>query len=507
MKPLLKSALGVATALTLSMQNYALADSADGVLNITWSSELSTLNRYLSADPEANIVQHLVFDNLIYRDPATFEYKPALAESWEFLDETTLQFKLREGVSFHNGEAFTSDDVAATIEYLTDPASNIATQRNIAWISGVEVVDDFTVNILLNYPFPAAIEFLAGPLPMMAGDVLRNEGAAVFDTAPVGTGPYVVESVTPGREITFARFDGHYDASPKAVGNVERIVQRTIPDANTQSAELISGSIDWMWRVPEDLAEQMNRVPSLSVSENESMRVGFMILDSAGRSGDTPLANRLVRQAVAHAIDRETMAQQLVGEKSRVLSSFCFPLQVGCSDDGISVPSYDPDAARALLAEAGFSDGFSTTIYAFSNRSHAEAIINYLNAVDIRAELRFLKFPALFEAFQNGEVPLASMNWGSFGVSDVSALTSQFFIEGKTDYAQNAQLSGLLSKADVTIDAAERDDLYRQALTIIGEELYAIPMFSHVTLQAYSSDLTVPAQTDEFPHLYQVTWN
>ncbi len=499
-----KLVYGAAASFVLATS--AMAASGDNTLNIAWKSELTTLDRFNSASPEINIVQHLVFDGLIYRDPDTFEYKPALATEWEFTDDKTLELVLRRGVTFQNGEPFNADDVVATIKYITDPDNPIVTGNNTSWIDSAAKIGDYKVRINLKEPFPAAVEYLAGPIPMYPNEYLASVGKEGFSTKPIGTGPYRVTDSEPGRSITFEKNDAYWDGSPKGKPSIGKIVQRTIPDSNTQVAELLSGGIDWMWRVPEDQASKLGDVGNVTVQANETMRVGFILFDSSGRAGGSPFQKVAVRRAISHAIDRESMSKKLVGGGSRSVHTLCFPLQFGCTDEGAVKYEYSPDKAKKLLAEAGYPKGFEFDIYAFSNRPYTEAVVNYLRAVGVQANLRFLQFPALFKKLQAGEIQAAHMNWGSYGISDVSALTSRFFKGGKTDYAQDKDVQTWIEKADASVNGDERKQLYKKALDRIADQAYALPMFSYVNYLAFSSDLKLPPQADEFPHLYRAAW-
>lgn len=349
-----------------AISTVAIAGPKDDTLNVMWKSELTTLDRFNSASPEINIVQHLVFDNLIYRDPDTFQYKPSLATKWKFLDDKTLELSLRSGVKFHNGEAFDADDVVATIKYITDPDNPVVTGKNTSWIAGAEKVDALKVLIKMKTAFPAAIEYLAGPIPMYPNEYLQKVGKAGFGAKPVGTGPYTVVSTDPGRSIVFQKNPNYWSGSPKGKAKIGRIVQRTIPDATTQAAEILAGSADWMWRVPEDQARNLGKTKAVTVQANETMRIGFLLLDAAGRSGNAAFKDVRVRRAVAMAIDRNAIAKKFAGKASRVVHTLCFPLQFGCSDSTAAKYEYNPKKAKKLLADAGYAKGFEFDIYTFS---------------------------------------------------------------------------------------------------------------------------------------------
>ena len=169
----------------------------------------------------------------------------------------------------------------------------------------------------------------------------------------------------------------------------------------------MTGGIDWMWGVAPENADLLSQAPNIDVVSAATMRMSFLALDAAGRTGDdTPFKKQKVRQAIAHAIDRESLSKNLVGAGSAVLKSFCAPVQAGCDTD-VKQYDYDPEEAKKLLAEAGYPDGFKTTFYAYRDRPYTEAVLNYLRAVGIQTDLQFLQWGALRPLIVGDKTPIA----------------------------------------------------------------------------------------------------
>jgi peptide/nickel transport system substrate-binding protein len=213
-----------------------------------------------------------------------------------------------------------------------------------------------------------------------------------------------------------------------------------------------------------------------------------------------------VRQAISYAIDRKAMVDNLVRGGSRVMNSMCFIEQVGCTEEGVKRYEYDPAKAKKLLAEAGYPDGFDTTIYAYREREYAEAMIGYLRAVGIRAKLNYMKYAALREESRAGKVPLNFTTWGSFSVNDASAFTSVYFKFGDDDVNRDPQVRDWLATADAATDPAARKENYAKALQRIADQAYALPLFSYSSNYAFTSDLDFSAQADELPRFYDAHW-
>ncbi len=498
----------LALALSVSATGAALADKANDTLRVAYTKELENVDSYFNSSREGVVLQRAVWDGLIYRDPETNEYKGNLATSWEWIDDKTLELKLREGVKFHNGDDFDADDVVATVNFVANEENGVKTQRNVNWMESAEKIDNFTVRIKTKDVFPAAIEFLSGPVSMYPADYYAEVGPSGMGLNPVGTGPYKVVEVVPGQHFVLERYEGYHD-SPKGRPSISKIDIRTIPDVNTQIAELFSGSLDLIWQVPADQAEKLAEMgDQFTVSNESTMRVGYLSMDAAGRSSmdPNPFQDLKVRQAVNHAINREALVDNLLKGKSKVVWTACFPSQFGCEQDVAEYP-YDPEKAKQLLAEAGYPDGFTTEFYAYRDRDYAEAIASYLNAVGINIDFKMLQYSALRELNMKGEVPISFQTWGSYSINDASAMVSQFFKHGSLDTTRDDQVLEWLNVADSSNDPDKRVEYYAKALQRIAEQAYWAPMFSYNTNYVMSKEVEYTPTADEVLRFTNMSWN
>lgn len=496
----------IASLALLVASGAAMAEKASDTLRVAFTKELENVDSYFNSSREGVVLQRAVWDGLIYRDPITNEYKGNLATSWEWIDDTTLEFKLREGVTFHNGEPFNADDVVYTVNFVAKEENGVKTQRNVNWMKSAEKIDDYTVRILLKEKFPAAIEFLSGPVSMYPNEYYAEVGPSGMGLKPVGTGPYKVVSVVPGQHFVLEKNENYHD-SPKGNPEITNIDIRTIPDVNTQMAELFSGSLDLIWQVPTDQAEKLATMDQFTTMNESTMRVGYLAFDAAGRSGDTPLTDVRVRRAINHAINREELVGALLKGKSKVISTPCFPSQFGCVEEAAVSYDYDPDKARALLAEAGYPDGFEIEFYAYRDREYAEAIMSYLNAVGIKTDFKYLQYSALRELNMKGEVPLSFQTWGSYSINDASAMVSQFFKHGSLDTARDDQVLADLNIADSATDPDIRVEHYTAAIKRITDEAYWAPMFSYNTNYVFTKEVAYTPTADEVLRFATMSWN
>jgi len=508
----MKAHLLIASAAALligvgAMSQAALANKANDTLIYASDSEPENVSPYHNNLREGVIIARHVFDNLIYRDPKTGKYQPQLATKWTWVDPQTLDLTIRKGVTFHNGDPLTADDVVFTLNYAVSPDAKVVTKQNVDWIKSAEKVGDDQVRIHLVGPFPAAIEYLAGPVPIYPEKYFKKVGLDGFAKAPIGSGPYKVTAVTPGKGVTMEKYAGYWKGSPLGEPSIGKLVFRVIPDAETRMAELMTGGVDWIWRVPVDQAAQLKSAPNVSVLSAETMRVGFLQFDSLGRSqGSVPFKDARVRQAVAYAIDRKAMIDNLVGGGSRIMNSACFIDQFGCTDKGVPTYSYDPAKAKKLLAEAGYANGFTTDMVAYREREYAEAVIGYLAAVGIKVNLNYLKYAAMRTLIREGKAPIAFQTWGSFSVADASAFTGVYFKGSADDMTHDAEVGKVLAEADTAVDTDKRLSLYQQALKTIAEKSYLFPLFSYPANYAFTSDLSFSAEPDELPRFYAAHW-
>ncbi|MBD1553184.1 ABC transporter substrate-binding protein [Pseudomonas typographi] len=497
-----------AVLLGMFFSTFAFADKANDTLVYASDSEPENISPYHNDLREGVVLARLAWDNLVYRDPDTGEYKPMLATAWKQVDDSTLDFDIRQGVKFQDGTPLTADDVVFTLNYVVAPDSKVVTVQNVSWIGSAEKLGDFKVRLHMKKPFPPALEYLSNAVPIFPKAYFEKVGLAGYSKQPIGTGPYKVVSVVAGEGVTLVRNDDYFKDSPQGMPHIKNLQFKVIPDAETRTAELMTGAVDWIWRVAPDQAEQLKQMPNLSVVSGGTMRIGFLILDARGTSSEnSPMKNLKVRQAINYAINREGLASQLVGGESKPLQVACYPAQFGCDPSVATVYNYDPAKAKALLKEAGYPDGFETEIFAYRDRDYVEAIIGNLRAVGIKANLRYLKYAALRDQQRGGHVPISFQAWGSFSILDTSASAGTWFKGNPDDNIKDPQVQGWLQTADNALDPEVRKANYRKALQRISEQAYWTPLFNYSLNYAYNHDLQFKPYPDELPRFVLSRWN
>jgi peptide/nickel transport system substrate-binding protein len=484
----------------------AVAAKRDNTIRFAYDQVPENVDPYFNNVRIGFIIGQQVWDTLIYRDPKTSEYKPQLATSWTWVNDKTLELELRRGVKFHNGDEFDADDVVYTLNFVSKPESRVVTRQNVDWIERAEKLDKYKVRIVTKRPFPAAIEYLAGPVVIHPHKYYSKVGPQGMNEHPVGSGPYRVVEHAIGKFIRLERNVDYFRDSAKPQPKVDKIEIRFIPDDQTRVAEMLAGGLDMIMSVAPDQAQQLKSVPHLQVKSGETMRYVFLQFNTTEATPAPQLRDLRVRKAVMYAIDREAMIKSIVGEGARLLHTVCFPSQFGCTDAGAPRYAYDPARAKQLLAEAGFPDGFEIDLYAYRERNQTEAMIGYLRAVGIKANLRFMQYPAMRDAMRSGKAPMIHQTWGSFSVNDVSAATPVFHKFTPDDLNRDAEVRDLLEQGDSTVDPNARKQAYAKALVLIAERLYAIPLYSLPTYYVAAKDLDFTAYPDELPRFWEMSW-
>jgi peptide/nickel transport system substrate-binding protein len=499
--------LTLATAVVLAGAPAAEAQKSADTLRIAMRDAVTNIDPYYNNLRTGLVMAHQGWDTLVHRDPATFELKPLLATEWKLVDDTTLDFTLRAGVKFHDGSPFTADDVVYTLNLAASPDSKMSTPTNYNWIDKAEKTGDLSVRVKLKKPTPAALEYFALVIPIYPKAYREKVGADGYAKAPIGTGPYRIVKWEAGKEVLFERFEEYWAGSAKGKPAIKTMFVRFVPDAATEFTELLAQRVDWIWQFNPDQFDNINKTPVLQAVRKESMRIGYLSIDAAGRSSaDNPLTKLKVRQAIWHAIDRQTIADKLVTGGSRVPDAPCYPGQFGCDVEAAVKYDYSPEKAKALLAEAGFPNGFETELVSYVLPQWTASIQSYLQAVGIKARVSQLQVQAAVQRAWKGENPLYLGSWGSYSINDVSANMPNFFTFVNDDYARDPEMKKLLEDGGSSNDPVVRKRAYSAAIKRATEQAYWLPLHTYVTTYGFAKALDFTPYPDELPRFYLAKW-
>lgn len=455
------------------------AAGAGGDITIAITSEPVSLDNGMHTDLMSAVVGAAVSDALIWTGPEG-EYRPALATAWEVgEDEVTWTFELREGVTFTNGEPFNADVVKYTIERIMDPANESPASATVtSRIESVNVVDDLTVEIVTDGPYPGLLADLIWPV-MVPPAYAEEVGVDEFGQAPIGLGAMKFVEWVPGSHITLEANEDYWGGAPA----IDTLTYRPITEESTGLSALRAGEVDIMLGLSPENAEQLEGESGLEVEGFESVRQVYFALDTL----NAPFDNVLVRQAMNHAIDVDALIEAMLnGRGARIAGAF-WPQTVGFRSD-IEPYSYDPDRARELLAEAGYADGFTFPLHVtlsgegiINTQGLAEAIQGYLSEVGIQAELTIHENATYWEMYNAVEFAGGGYiaSWGA-GQVDGRHLNPLFHSETRGYYYQNPETDAAIIECISTVDQTARAEACGELQARLHEEapwvfLYAQP--------------------------------
>jgi peptide/nickel transport system substrate-binding protein len=411
----------------------------------------------VSSQPNTNIF-HNVLEALVDRSR-----EPLLAESWSMVDDLTWQFKLRQGVSFSNGEPFNADVVKFSLERIMreDNKNSAALSLYTTAIQSVEVVDENTVNLITNQPFPELLDVLVDGYMLPPGVA----DSADFAANGVGTGPYTLESWTPGEALVLARNPDYWGDAPAFA----RVTFRPVPDPTVRTTELRSGRADVIVQVP---IEEIGRLEEANLEvvrilSAQSMRIHL-------NAGEPPFDDVRVRQAMNYAIDRATILETLLEGAGQLMNGPSGPAIFGYNPD-VEVYPYDPEQAKALLAEAGYADGVDIQLQFTDgryvrDRAIGEVITAQLAEVGIRVDAQFSEFSQWLKVFNqegNGFMVISQEDTVITLMGPNFSSTSESF--KRYGYA-NPEVDALIEQASVTLDEGERAALYQQLNQLLRDD-------------------------------------
>lgn len=488
---------------------------------LRWSSA----GDVISYDPNAQVdsftqsVHHMVFDPLVRRNK-DLVLEPALATSWEVIEPTRWRFKLRQGVKFHEGQPFNADDVVATIQRQIDPGAR--NRENLTAVTGVEKVDDYTVDLILRGPYPLLLNDLAAIYMMSKPWMEEHQALKPGNTTTGvvtyaanhanGTGPFKLVSYEPDSRSVFAVNENWWD---KPQHNLTGVEFRPIASDATRVAALLSGELDMIAPVPLQDIDRISGTEGLKVVENPALREIFLTFSfrpelhtMPGKAN--PLLDLKVRQALWHAIDMNTIQKRLMRGKSRISGMLVAPEVTGY-DKSIDVPlPYDAEKAKALLTEAGYPEGFKVQLACPNDRYIADeqiclAIASMWAKVGVQTELSVESKTTYFPRTDKGEFDIFMLGWASLppmdGYSVLQALLATndgTFGGSNTNGLSNPEIDKLARAASVELDEAKRVGMLKDAFRITHDQVLYLPLHQQPVAWAMSKEVEIPQFPDEY---------
>lgn len=488
------AAIALVTALALPLGSVYL-QAAD--LTIGRSASTTAMDPGFLRE-SATIVDN-IFDTLVMRDK-DMKLVPGLALSWKSLDDTTWEFKLREGVKFHNGESFDAEAVKFTLDRVLDPAAKSPTVSYIRTIDRVEVVDPLTVRIKTKTPDPLLPTRMSRyPTYIVPPKYVKEVGNDVFATRPVGTGPYQFVEFVPDQHVILQANKDYWRGPPA----IEKVTWRAIPDGTARATALLTGEVDLIENVPVDLAPMVKASSDVDLVQ---VKNGGLTIYLGLVMSEKPLDNVKVRQALNSAIDRQ-------GIVDNILQGMATPrgTQVGAADFGykpVPVPVFDPKRARELLAEAGFPEGFSIKMQStrryMKDAEVAQAIAQQFGDIGVKINQESLDWSVYVQQVPH-KGPIFMLGWGSTQTLDADAAVYAIMKTGEPySGAAIPALDTLLDQSRAVVEPEKRKVLLEQIQDLAAEQVPVIPLYQEDALYAKAKSVTFTGRPDARIPLFDI---
>lgn len=483
-----------------------------GTLTLAIPSDAVSMDPHGSNDVPSEQVRDTIYEPLVTQDE-NFEIVPVLAEEYEQVDETTWEFKLREGVTFHDGSEFNAEVVKANIERIQDVAKASPRAFLLDMVSEVNVVDDYTVELITEYPFAPLLNNLThGAGKMISKDLIDADYQQALDEAgsdmtleeyyelrsaggeeheavateiasfvgqkvesePSGTNYFKFDSRSPGDQTSVVRNDEYWGED---TANLDGVTFKVVTEPGSRLAELESGTSDAILATLSSNIERVENNADATLLRNESVSIDYIGFNTEKE----PFNDPRVRQAITHAFDSEAVLEGVYNGSGTPAEAPLAPGVLGYSED-LEGLGYDMERAQELLDEAGVED---LTINLMVNDDNPERIDvalwlqESLSTLGITVNVEQVEWGAYLAATGAGEHDMFILGWSNSTGDPDNGIAPLFHSDnmgdtGNRSFYNNPELDGILDEARQSTDEGEREELYMQAQQILVDEAPAI---------------------------------
>ncbi len=513
LKPLL-AILALAAALATPAHAQTLRWAAQ--------NDILTLDPHSQNHATTNAIMSHAYEGLT-RYSATYQVEPALATKWTYLSPTQVRFELRKGVKYHDGTPFTADDVIFSFGRIKQPQGTM--QIYVTGISDIKKIDDHTVDFILSAPNPILLRNIIDFRIMSKAWAEKNRSANVQDYKAkeenyasrnvMGTGPYKITGWTPEQRITMTINNDWWD---KHTGNVKEVIYTPIKSDPTRVAALLSGDVDMLTDLPTQDVARLRADAKLKIVDGPEVRtiyfapdIGSPELKYSNVKGKNPFADKRVRQAMSMAIDREAIKRNIMRGLSIPAGVMVAPGVNGNTPDVDTPTKVNVDAAKKLMADAGYPDGFEVRLNCPNNRyvndeEICQAVVSMWARIGIKAQLAAENMATFIQKVQNFDSSLYLLGWG------VATYDAQYTLQslvrtrsggpdGNFNFSKisDKEVDRLVDAMKTETDVAKRNALIHDALVRTRDEVLLIPLHHQMRPWAMKAGVTTVHRSDDRP--------
>lgn len=504
------------------------AEAEGGDLVMSFPTDIISMDPHGSEDTPSEQVRNTIYEGLVKHDE-NMDIIPGLATEWEQIDETTWEFKLREDVTFHDGSEFNAEVVKANIDRIQDVARASPREFILEMISEVNIIDDYTVEIVTEYPFSPLLGNLShGAGKMLSKDLIdedyqnaldeagldttleeyyeireiggeeyeeiasqiSNSTGAIVEQNPVGTGYLQFDSRNPGETTKLVAYEDYWGGPP----TIDSAEFKAVSETNSRIAELETGTSDFIARSESNNIDRIESNENLTLEKTDALAIDYIGINTEKE----PFNNKLVRQAITHAFDQEAVLSGVFNGSGTPAIGPLSPVTLGY-DENLERLEYDMDRARELLKEAGYEDGFDATIMV--NEDNPERLDTAiwmqesLAELNINIEIEQVEWGAYLEMTGNGEHDMFVLGWSNPPADPNHLLSTLFHSDmigsaGNRSFFSNEEFDELIDEGKKESDEGAREEIYKQAQEILIDEAPAIFIRYPENLNAYQSNIS-----------------
>ena len=493
-------------------------------VTLRWAAQ----NDILTMDPHSqnhattHAIMQYTYEGLT-RYSKDYNVEPCLATSWEKISETQYRFQLRKNVKFHDGSAFTADDVVFSYNRIKEPQGT--NQIYVAGIKEVKKIDDYTVDFILEGPHPLLLKNIIDFRIMSKAWSEKNRSEHIQDYSKKeetfasrntnGTGPYIIKGWEPDKRIVMTK---NKDWWGKMDGNVDDVIYTPIKSDATRVSALLSAEVDLVTDLPTQDVDRLRKESALKILDGHEVRTIFIGLDQhndelkySNIKGKNPFKDVRVRKALNMAVDREAIKRVTMRGLSIPAGIMIAPGVHGYSKEIDKVDKYDPAGAKKLLAVEGYPNGFEFMLDCPNNRyvndeKICQALVSMWARAGFNVKLNSMQFATYIPKLLNLDTSAYMLGWGVPTFDGLYSLQS--LVRTKTKGADgsfnqgrvsDAKLDEMIDQMKVETDTKKRDALLKQALEITRDQAYYVPLHHQARPWAMKKGVTITYSLDDRP--------